>query len=255
MTDFAQYPSLQDRAVLITGGGSGIGAALVEHFARQNSRVVFCDIDADSSRALVDRLAEAGLAAPVFLPCDLRDIDALRAMVRAAEAAVGPIRVLVNNAGHDQRHSIDEVTPEYWDDRLAVNLKHQFFAVQAVRPGMREAGGGSVINFGSISWRAGMGGMPAYTTAKAAIEGLTRSLARDLGVEGIRVNCVLPGAVRTERQVKLWYTPEYVERIMASQCLKGVVEPDDIARMAAFLASDDARMCTSQMYVVDGGWI
>jgi len=255
MTDFALYPSLQDRAVLITGGGSGIGAALVEHFVRQKSRVVFCDIDAESSRALVDRLAGEGLAAPAFLPCDLRDIDALRAMVRAAEAAVGPIRVLVNNAGHDQRHGIDEVTPEYWDDRLAVNLKHQFFMVQAVRPGMRDAGGGSVINFGSISWRAGMGGMPAYTTAKAAIEGLTRSLARDLGGEGIRVNCVLPGAVRTERQVKLWYTPEYVERIMASQCLKGFVEPDDIARMVAFLASDDARMCTSQMYVVDAGWI
>ncbi|MGO4123276.1 SDR family NAD(P)-dependent oxidoreductase [Inquilinus sp. YAF38] len=255
MTDFAHYPSLQDRAVLITGGGSGIGAALVEHFVRQGSRVVFCDIDADSSRALAERLAGEGLAAPAFLPCDLRDIDALRAMVRAAEAAVGPIRVLVNNAGHDQRHSIDEVTPDYWDDRLAVNLKHQFFAVQAVRPAMREAGGGSVINFGSISWRAGMGGMPAYTTAKAAIEGLTRSLARDLGAEGIRVNCVLPGAVRTERQVKLWYTPEYVERIMAAQCLKGFVEPDDIARMVAFLASDDARMCTSQMYVVDGGWI
>lgn len=255
MIDFALYPSLQDRAVLITGGGSGIGAALVEHFARQNSRVAFCDIDADSSRALVERLVGEGLSAPAFLPCDLRDIDALRAMARAAEAAIGPIRVLVNNAGHDQRHGIDEVTPEYWDDRLAVNLKHQFFMVQAVRPGMRDAGGGSVINFGSISWRAGMGGMPAYTTAKAAIEGLTRSLARDLGSEGIRVNCVLPGAVRTERQVKLWYTPEYVERIMAAQCLKGFVEPDDIARMVAFLASDDARMCTSQMYVVDAGWI
>jgi NAD(P)-dependent dehydrogenase (short-subunit alcohol dehydrogenase family) len=255
MTETTLYPSLHDRAVLITGGGSGIGAALVEHFARQRSRIAFCDIDAESSRALVERLAGEGLAAPAFLPCDLRDIDALRAMVRAAEAAVGPIRVLVNNAGHDQRHAIDEVTPDYWDERLAVNLKHQFFAAQAVRAGMRGAGGGSIVNFGSISWHAGMGGMPAYTTAKAAIEGLTRSLARDLGAEGIRVNCVLPGAVRTERQVKLWYTPDYVQKIMDAQCIKAFVEPIDIARMVAFLASDDARMCTSQNYVVDGGWI
>jgi NAD(P)-dependent dehydrogenase (short-subunit alcohol dehydrogenase family) len=255
MTETTLYSSLQDRAVLITGGGSGIGAALVEHFARQYSRVVFCDIDTDSSRALVELLKEDGLAAPTFLPCDLRDIDALRAMVRAAVSAVGPIRVLVNNAGHDQRHSIDEVTPDYWDERLAVNLKHQFFTVQAVRAAMRDAGGGSVINFGSISWRAGMGGMPAYTTAKAAIEGLTRSLARDLGPEGIRVNCVLPGAVKTERQVKLWYTPDYIQKVMDAQCIKAFVEPIDIARMVAFLASDDARMCTSQTYVVDGGWI
>lgn len=255
MTEITLYPSLRGRAVLITGGGSGIGAVLVEHFVRQGSRVAFCDIDAESSRALVYRLAGAGLAAPGFLPCDLRDIDALRAMVRAAEAAIGPIRVLVNNAGHDQRHAIDEVTPDYWDERLAVNLKHQFFAAQAVRAGMRDAGGGSIVNFGSISWRAGLGGMPAYTTAKAAIEGLTRSLARDLGAEGIRVNCVLPGAVRTERQVELWYTPEYVQKFMDAQCIKAFVEPIDIARMVAFLASDDARMCTSQNYVVDGGWI
>jgi len=255
MTETTLYPSLQDRAVLITGGGSGIGAALVEHFARQRSRIAFCDIDADSSRALVERLVGEGLAAPAFLPCDLRDIDALRAMVRAAEAAVGPIRVLVNNAGNDDRHRLEDLTPDYWDDRMAVNLRHQVFAVQAVRPQMREAGGGSIVNFGSITWKVGDGDCPAYVTAKAAVNGLTRALARELGPERIRVNSVMPGWVMTERQVRLWLTPDGERQLAASQCLPDRLYPADIARMVLFLAADDSRMCSSQNFIVDGGWV
>jgi D-xylose 1-dehydrogenase len=255
MGRYASYPSLEDRVVFVTGGGSGIGASIVEHLCAQGARVTFVDIQREVSEALVARVAARGLPAPSFIACDLRDIAALRAAVAAAEARLGPIRVLVNNAAHDERHAIEAVTPEYWDDRFAVNLRHQFFATQAVVPGMAAAGGGSIINFGSTSWLVGQGGMPAYLSAKAAVAGLTRALARDLGPRNIRVNAVVPGWIMTERQVTLWLTPEGEQELMRRQCLKRKLVPEDIARVVCFLAADDSDACTNQSYVVDGGWV
>jgi Dehydrogenases with different specificities (related to short-chain alcohol dehydrogenases) len=252
MADNARYPSLTDRPVLVTGGGTGIGAAMVEHFCAQGSRVAFLDIAEEPSRALVERMAESR---PLFIPCDLRDIAALRAAVAQTADALGPIRVLVNNAASDDRHRWQDVTPDSWDDRMAVNLRHQFFAAQAVAPMMAEAGGGSIVNLGSITWVIGQGGMPAYSTAKAAVLGLTRSLARDLGPARIRVNCVMPGAVMTERQQRLWITEEDKRTILDHQCLKQLLTPADIARMVLFLAADDSAMCTNQSFIVDGGWV
>jgi NAD(P)-dependent dehydrogenase (short-subunit alcohol dehydrogenase family) len=254
MSDFATYPSLRDRAVLITGGATGIGEAIVAHFARQGSRVGFLDINDAAGMALADRLAAEGCPRPEYRHCDLRDIAALRAAIAALAGALGGFTVLVNNAAHDQRHKIEDVTPEFWDERQATNLRHHFFAAQAVIPMMRAAGGGSIINIGSISWRLGQGGFPAYVTAKAGIEGLTRGLARDVGVDAIRVNCVVPGWIMTERQVSLWLTQEAEVELMKSQCLKEKLYPPDIARMVLFLAAEDSRMCTSQVFVVDGGW-
>ncbi len=251
----AVYPSLEGRSVFITGGGSGIGESLVEHFCRQGARVCFADIAEAASRAVVDRLKDQGLAAPHFISCDLRDIEALRAAIAAAAALNGPIRVLVNNAGNDDRHSTESVTVDYWDNRMQVNLRHQFFAAQAVRPQMRDAGGGSIVNFGSITWLVGDADCPAYVTAKSAIGGLTRALAREFGPENIRVNCVLPGWVMTERQVKLWLNEAGEKQIADRQCLAEKLYPADIARMVLFLAADDSRMCTSQNYIVDGGWV
>lgn len=251
----AIYPSLKDRAVLVSGGGAGIGAAIVEHFCRQDARVAFVDIDEAASRALVARIAAAGAPAPLFLPCDLRDIPALQAAIAQAAEALGPIRVLVNNAAHDERHAIDEVTPEYWDDRMAVNLRHQFFAVQAVHKGMAEAGGGAIVNLGSVTWLVGQGGMPGYSAAKSAVAGLTRSLARDLGPDNIRVNSVLPGWIMTERQVAKWLTPESEAELLKNQCLKRKLYPDDVARAVLFFAADDSGACTNQSYIVDGGWV
>lgn len=244
---FARYPSLAGRGVLITGGASGIGAELVAAFARQGAKTVFLDIDAAGGAAVA---AATGAA---FLPCDLRDIAALRAAVAAAEAAIGPVTVLVNNAARDDRHALEAVEPDYWDERMATNLRHQFFAAQAVVPMMRAAGGGSIVNMGSVSWMAGTGGMPAYTAAKAAVRGMTRGLARDLGPDGIRVNEVVPGWVFTERQETLWAKPEAVALHMRMQCLKQKVMPPDIARMVLWLAADDSRMVTAQHFVVDGG--
>jgi NAD(P)-dependent dehydrogenase (short-subunit alcohol dehydrogenase family) len=255
MGRYASYPSLEDRVVFVTGGGSGIGASIVEHLCAQRARVTFVDIQREVSEALVARVAARGLPAPSFIACDLRDIAALRAAVAAAEARLGPIRVLVNNAAHDERHAIEAVTPEYWDDRFAVNLRHQFFATQAVVPGMAAAGGGSIINFGSTSWLVGQGGMPAYLSAKAAVAGLTRALARDLGPRNIRVNAVVPGWIMTERQITLWLTPEGEQELMRRQCLKRKLVPEDIARVVCFLAADDSDACTNQSYVVDGGWV
>ncbi|MCW2238405.1 SDR family NAD(P)-dependent oxidoreductase [Azospirillum canadense] len=248
----ARYPSLKDRAVLVTGGGTGIGAAIVERFCAQGSRVAFLDIAEEPSRALVERMGEAK---PLFLPCDLRDIAALRASVQQAADALGPLRVLVNNAASNDRHPWQDVTPDYWDDRMAVNLRHQFFTAQAAAPLMIEAGGGSIVNLGSISWVIGQGGMAAYSAAKSAVLGLTRSLARDLGPSGVRVNCVMPGAVMTERQLRLWITEDNKRTILDHQCLKRLLEPVDIARMVLFLASDDSAMCTNQSFIVDGGWV
>ena len=250
---FAIYPSLRDRAVLITGGASGIGAAHVAHFAAQGARVAFLDIADDAAVALADRLAAAGHPKPLYRHCDLHDIAALRAAIDELGEVLGPFAVLVNYAANDQRHAWQDVTVEYWDERMQVNLRHQFFAIQAVAPMMRGLGGGSIINLGSISWRAGQGGMPAYTTAKAAIEGLTRGMARDLGPDNIRVNCVIPGWVMTERQIALWLTPEAERNLMERQALKRKLMPDDLARMVLWLAADDSRMCTSQCWIVDAG--
>ena len=251
----ARYPSLRERVVLVTGGASGIGAAIVEHFAAQGARVAFLDIDAAAGEALAARLRDAHPGPVHFAPADVTDVAALRAAIAGAAAALGPVAVLVNNAAHDQRHDWREVTPEYWDDRVAVNLRHHFFAIQAVAPGMVAAGGGSIVNLGSISWRIAAGGMPAYVASKAAIEGLTRGFARDLGPHRIRGNCVLPGWGMTERQLALWVTPETEAYLNQVQCLPDRLYPPDIARMVLWLAADDSRMCSSQSFVVDGGWI
>jgi NAD(P)-dependent dehydrogenase (short-subunit alcohol dehydrogenase family) len=251
---FASYPSLRDRSVLVTGGGSGIGAEIVESFVGQGARVAFLDVARDSSEALVDRLAESGRA-PLFVECDLTDVTALRAAISRVEERLGPFRVLVNNAADDDRHRFEDVTPEYWDQRMAVNLRHQFFTIQGVAPGMRRAGGGSIVNMGSIAWAIPSTGHVAYVTAKAAVMGLTRTLARELGPDAIRVNCVMPGAILTERQLRLWLTAEYKAKILQSQSLKRHLFPDDVARLVLFLAADDSAAITSQSYVVDGGWI
>jgi NAD(P)-dependent dehydrogenase (short-subunit alcohol dehydrogenase family) len=249
----AIYPSLADKRVLITGGGSGIGEGLVEAFVAQGSRVAFVDILDDAAHALIARLAEGARHAPVYCHCDLTDIDALKRTMAAIEHELGGVDVLINNAGNDDRHGIEEVTPEYWDDRISVNLRHQFFAAQAVAPTMKKAGGGVILNFGSISWHLALPELIVYQTAKAAIEGLTRSLARDLGRSNIRVNTIVPGNVRTERQMR-WYTAEGEAEIVEAQCLDGRVQPVDVAALTLFLASDDARMCTGHDYFVDAGW-
>lgn len=248
----AVYPSLRDRLVVITGGGSGIGAALTEGFARQGARVAFIDFADAESKALEARLSQL-TPAPQYSHCDLTDVDALKACLASIVAAHGPIEVLLNNAANDDRHSLAEVTPEYWDDRIAVNLRHLYFAAQAVAPAMRAAGTGVILNLGSISWHLGLPDLSLYETAKAGIEGMTRALARELGVDGIRVACIVPGNVKTPRQMK-WYTPEGEAEIVAAQCLKGRIEPKDVAALALFLASDDARFMTGHEYFVDAGW-
>jgi D-xylose 1-dehydrogenase len=255
MSKFATYPSLRDRVVLITGGGSGIGAAMVEVFAAQGSRVAFVDIGVEPSKKLVEALAGRCVHAPYFVHCDLIDIHALRAAIKDIETRLGGVQVLVNNAANDDRHTSEEVTPEYWDNRMNVNLRHQFFATQAVAPGMKAAGGGSIINMSSIAWMIPSTGIPVYVTAKAGVMGLTRTLARELGSAGIRVNSVLPGAINTERQIRLWRTPEYDEEVLGRQCLKRKLMPDDVARLVLFLAADDSSGITSQAHIVDGGWV
>jgi NAD(P)-dependent dehydrogenase (short-subunit alcohol dehydrogenase family) len=255
MQRFASYPSLEGRTVLITGGGSGIGAALVEQFALQGARVAFLDVAKQASEELVEELAGRCAHRPLFRDCDLTDIGALRDAVAAVATACGMPTVLVNNAGSDDRHTFAEVTPEYWDQRIAVNLKHQFFAAQAVAPGMKDAGGGSIINMSSIAWMIPSGSLSVYTTAKAAIVGMTRSLAHELGDAGIRVNCVLPGAILTERQRRLWMSPEYEREVLSRQCIKRHILPEEVARLVLFLAADDSEAMTNQNYIIDGGWI
>jgi D-xylose 1-dehydrogenase len=248
----AIYPSLKGRLVVITGGGSGIGTALTEGFARQGARVVFLDLLEDDSRRLEASLA--GLdPAPIYHRCDLTDVAALRTCLAEIARVHGAVEVLVNNAANDDRHSLDEVTPEYWDDRIAVNLRHLYFAIQAVAPAMRAAGKGVILNLGSISWHLGLSDLSLYETSKAGIEGMTRALARELGPDGVRVACIVPGNVKTPRQMK-WYTPEGEAELVAAQCLKARIEPVDIAAMALFLASDDARFITGHEYFVDAGW-
>lgn len=250
----ATYPDLAGKTVLVTGGASGIGEAIVRRFAAQGARVGFLDIKDEEGRALEAEL-RAGGAELRYERADLTVIPELRAAVGRVAEAFGPVAVLVNNAAHDERHPTEEVTPEYWDDRIAVNLRHQFFAAQAVLPGMKAAGAGSIINFGSVSWMVGQGGMAAYTAAKSAVLGLTRSLARDYGPYNIRVNAIAPGWIMTRRQKELWLTPEGRAELMQRQCLKRELAPDEIARVTLFLASDEASACTNQQYVVDGGWV
>ncbi len=248
---FAQYPSLDGKSVLVTGGASGIGAEIVRAFAEQGARVGFLDLDGEASAALAADLGDA----VSFELCDLRDIDALRAGIGALRDRLGPAQVLVNNAARDDRHDWTKVTPEYWDERMATNLRHMFFAIQAVAPDMIAGGGGSIVNIGSNSWWEAVGGFPAYATAKSAVHGLTRTMARDLGQHRIRVNTVVPGWIMTERQKELWVTPEAIERHRARQCLPDLIDPVHVARMVLFLASDDAAMCTANNYMVEAGSI
>ncbi|HKV26204.1 MAG TPA: SDR family NAD(P)-dependent oxidoreductase [Candidatus Acidoferrum sp.] len=254
-SSFATYPSLRDQHVLITGGASGIGASIVEHFVGQGSRVHFLDVDRSAADALLARISTSSEPAPVFHSCDLTDLSSLRSVFAEVLARNGSPLVLVNNAGNDTRHSTEDVTPEFWDRCIAVNLRQQFFAMQAVIPAMKQAGHGSIINLSSISWIIPSTGLPVYISAKAAIVGLTRTLAHELGPHNIRVNAVLPGAILTERQEKLWFTDEYRAEILRNQALKRMILPADVARLVLFLASDDSSAITNQGYIVDGGWV
>ena len=249
----ATYPSLRDRVVFVSGGSSGIGAELVRAFAAQGSRVAFCGTRPDGGQALIDELHAAGLPTPWYAACDVRDVVAYQALLRRVADEVGAIRVLVNNAGRDDRHAMEDVTPEMWDERLALNLKHYFFAIQAVAPGMAAAGGGSVINMGSVSWMRGRPNLVGYTTAKAGILGLTRTLARELGPRNIRVNALVPGAIVTDRQTTLHRDPAADQAFLDAQCLKIRLDPGHVARPTLFLAADDSDGMTGQHVLVDAG--
>lgn len=251
----AHYPSLENAVVVITGGASGIGAAMVEQFAMQGARVAFLDVAQESAAALIKKLSREVQSQPAFFKCDLSEIADLRSAIKKIESQFGAIRVLVNNAASDDRHKFSEVTPEYWDERMNVNLRHHFFAMQAVASGMTKAGGGSIINMSSISWMIPSTGLPAYITAKAGIVGLTRTLSRELGGSNIRVNCVSPGAIMTERQRRLWMTPDYLAEIMRCQTIKRELTPEDVAKLVLFLASEDSSAITGQNFVIDGGWV
>lgn len=255
LTNYGRYPSLKDKVVFVTGGGSGIGAAIVESFVDQGAKVAFVDVNVEGSNKLLEDLQAQYGRQPLFIKCDVTDTGALRQAIKDIAAKLGDIEVLVNNAAHDQRHKWQDVTPEYWDERVAINIKQYFFCMQAVLPGMIKKKAGSIINTGSMSWKAKQGGMPAYTTSKAATHGLTRGMARDVGKDNIRVNTVVPGWVMTERQLSLWVDAEGEKEIDRQQVLAGRVMPIDLARMVLFLASDDSRMCSAQEFTVDGGWV
>jgi NAD(P)-dependent dehydrogenase (short-subunit alcohol dehydrogenase family) len=250
----ADYRSLKGKRVFVTGGGSGIGEAIVAEFAAQGAQVAFVDIAVAASEALCARLAEAGLPAPIFRHCDITDIVALQRVIAELAASIGDFDVLVNNAANDQRHQMEDVTLEYWNERIAINQRPMFFTCQSIVPGMKRQGGGSIINLSSISWHIKGAGFPVYETAKAAVIGLTRSLARDLGAHGIRVNTVTPGWVMTPRQIELWLNPEGEVDIKKNQCLPGKLLPAHIASMVMFLAADDSAMCSAQEFIVDAGW-
>ena len=254
MKNEAIYPSLKGRTVLVTGGGSGIGEAIVTRFAAQGSSVGFLDLKAAESQALADRLTREGHTVH-FEQTDLADIDALRQSVGRVRARLGPITILINNAANDDRHRFEDVTPEYFDNRINVNLRHQFFAIQAVVPDMKKAGGGSIVNVTSTSWLIGSRGMPVYVAAKSAVYGLVRGFARELGEHNIRINAFSPGWVMTERQKKLWASPAALQRLMIDQCVKRQLTPDDMARAILFFASDEAAAATNQNFVFDGGWL
>jgi D-xylose 1-dehydrogenase len=250
----AIYSDLKDKVVLVTGGGSGIGEAIVRQFALQQARVAFIDIAVEPSRTLLQDLTARG-ARLLFENLDLTDIAALKKGIARIKQHFGQIEILINNAANDERHATETVTEQVWDNRMAVNLKHQFFCAQAVLPDMKIAGKGVIVNLGSITWMAGQGGMAGYSAAKSAVLGLTRSLARDYGPFGIRVNAVAPGWIMTRRQLDRWVTPQAEAEIMTRQCLKRKLEPAEVAKFIVFLSSDEASACTSQHYVVDGGWV
>ena len=251
---FALYPSLADKLVFISGGSSGIGAEIVKAFASQGSHVAFCGTKPDGGDALIESISGAGHKAPYYEACDVRDIAALQAMLERVHVRFGPIRVLVNNAGRDDRHSLDELTPEYWDNCLNINLRHHVFATQSVARQLKAAAvGGSIINMGSISWMRGRPNLIGYTSAKAAISGMTRSLARELGEHGIRVNALVPGAIATARQNELWRNPDEDKKFIELQCLKFRLDAGHVARPTLFLASDDSDGITGQNLIVDAG--
>jgi D-xylose 1-dehydrogenase len=252
---YARYPSLAGRCVFVSGGATGIGAEFVRQFAAQGAWVSFVDIDEVAGRRLCDEVAVASSTRPLYLPADVRDVPGYLAAIRTAADTLGPVEVLVNSAANDERRDSRVVDPAFWQDKIAVNLSHHFFATQAVAPGMRALGRGSIINLGSIAVHIPLTELPAYIAAKAAIEGLTRTLARELGPDRIRVNCVLPGWVMTERQLRDWVTPEAEQRLAAAQSLPDKLVPADVARLVLWLAADDSAMCTGQNWVVDGGWI
>lgn len=255
MKQLAKYGSLQGKRVFITGGGSGIGESLVAEFAAQGALVAFVDIAVEASEALCRRLAEAGMTAPLFRHCDITDIASLQAVMAELAEKLGDFDILVNNAANDQRHQAQDVTLDYWNERIAINQRPMFFTCQAVFEGMKRRGGGSIINVSSISWHMKSGGYPVYATTKAAVVGLTRGLARDYGAHNIRVNTVTPGWVMTQRQIDLWVDDAAEAEIKKSQCLPNKLMPQDIAAMVLFLASDDGAMCSSQEFIVDAGWI
>ena len=246
----AIYPDLAGKVVVVTGGAGGIGESISRAFAAQGARVGVLDIDQTRGQALQTALGDSAL----FFPCDVTDIPALQSAIQSVRDRFGPIDVLINNAAHDDRHDTLSVTESYWDNRMAVNLKHQFFAAQAVLPDMKATGKGAIVNLGSCSWIIGQGGMAAYTASKSAVLGLTRSLARDFGAFGVRVNAIAPGWIMTERQLELWVTPETEQSIYENQCLKRRLVPDDIARVVVFMSSDEAGAITNQHHIVDGGW-
>ena len=252
MSNKAVYPSLNNKVVVITGGGSGIGEAITRSFLKQGAKVSFLDFNENHSTKLIKELDTDKVH---FELCDLRDIEQLKNSIKNVSSKFGPIQILINNAARDDRHSLESVTSEYFDERIATNLKHQLFASQAVVDDMESNGGGVIINMGSTSWMIGQGGMPCYTTAKSAIQGLTRALARDLGPKNIRVNCVVPGWIMTERQVEMWLTPESEKELMERQCIKRKLVPEDIAKFVLFMASDEASACSNQSFIVDGGWL
>ncbi len=250
----ASFPSLRGRCVFVTGGGSGIGAAMVEAFAAQGALVAFVDVAAQASAALASRVQARGHHAPWWRACDVRDVAALQSAIADAAAALGDFHVLVNNVASDDRHTLESVTPEYWDERMAINERPAFFAIQAVVPGMKRRGQGSVINLGSTGWQTKSDGYPCYAAAKSSVNGLTRGLAKSLGASRIRINTVSPGWVMTERQVQKWLTPAGEQDIARNQCLPDKLQGEDIAQMVLFLAADDGRMCTAQEFKVDAGW-
>jgi NAD(P)-dependent dehydrogenase (short-subunit alcohol dehydrogenase family) len=251
----AVYSSLKGKVVLVTGGASGIGAAVVEAFVQQGSRVLFLDVQDEAASSLIQRLERPECIAPDYFHCDLNHIPELQSVLERILQSGLVIDVLVNNAGDDKRHKIEEVTSEFWDWCVETNLKHQFFMAQAVLPGMRRAQRGSIINMSSIGWVIPSTGIPVYVTAKAAVVGMTRALAHEVGVDGIRVNCVMPGAIVTEKQKRLWYTEEYKKKIMNRQALKREIQPAEVAKLILFLASDESLAITNQSFIIDAGWV
>jgi NAD(P)-dependent dehydrogenase (short-subunit alcohol dehydrogenase family) len=252
---FATYPSIRDRVVVVTGGASGIGEAIVEAFSKQKARVAFLDIQDEAAEQLCKRLTLQGATTPVYHRCDLTDIGALQNTLQTILGRFRTVDVLVNNAGNDTRHRVEEVTSGYWDEAIAINLKHQFFMTQAVIPAMQKAQRGSIINMSSIGWAIPSTNQVVYVTAKAGIVGLTRTLSHELGADNIRVNCIMPGAILTERQQRLWVTEEYKAEILKNQALKRMILPEEVARLVLFLAADDSSAITNQSYVIDAGWV